>query len=234
MKKWIIVLVAAVMGAQPLFAQNKISWKELLLSPAFQETQTDIDKKLKQALIRQLQAKDATQQQEGQMRAYRVNPQAVVQIRFAPQSYKAINYNKTYSDNCQALLLDNNGTILLNEYCRKALFHTKDKLAFSVDLNNILPGRVLKITNYPRNTIVLKDNYALAVIPLTQSVKEQMPALKSPIFVAKRDRWLVEGKKYIVPFSLGSLFDPKQPQNKRERMSDSLPDHFSAKVEGFY
>lgn len=233
-KKWIFALVIAILGAQPLFAQEKFSWKNILISPAFRETQTDVEKKLKQAVIRKLQAKDTTPHEEDQMRAYQINPQAILHIQFEPQSYKAINYNKEYAENCRAMLLDKKGTVLLNDTCRKALFHTKEKIAFQVDFSSILPGYTLKVSNYPRRSIVFKDNYALANIPLTENLKERLPAIKAPVFVAKRDRWLIKGEKYIVPFSFDKIFDSRQPQDIRRRMSKSLPDYFFAKLEGFH
>lgn len=234
MKKWIIVLIAAVMGAQPLCAQNKLSWKDIFLGPSLHNTQKNVEEKLKQAVIRQLQANDTTPQKNGQMRAYKLNKNNMIRLQFLAESYIPINYNKENAANCRAILLDNKGTILMNDTCRKALFHTKKQVSFVVDFNNLVPGYKLKISHYPKNTMVFKDNYILAVLPIPGDLSAKLPAVSSPVFVAKEDRWLTEGKLYVLPFSLSGLFNPLKDQQSRKKMAQSLPDNFYAKVEGFY
>lgn len=234
MNKWIILTLLCLLGAQSVFAQSKeVSWKELLFGTAYNQTQEDVEKKIEAALIKQLQSADKTPQEEGEIRAYKYSPKAIVNIQFHAPSYVPSNYNKQHAANCQALLLDNRGTLLLNETCRKALYHTKKILYFTVDFSRLLPKTFLQVKNYPRNIILMKDNYALARIPLTYDISKRLPAISAPVFVAQRDRWFTEGEKYILPFSISSLFDRKFPQEKRNRLAESLPEEFSSQVPGF-
>lgn len=233
MKKTCLAVLFATLSVQPLAAQ-KFTWKDLFLTaPAFTQTRQDAQKQVEDALIAKLQEADRRAQEEGELRAYQFDPDAVLRIHIEAPSYVPVNYNRENAANCLALLLDNEGTVLLNETCRKALMHTHEKLTFTVDLGNLLPGRFLKISNYPRRSILLKRNYALAALPLTQAVKKDLPEIKSPVFVAKRERLLGAGKKYILPRPLSTVFDGKTPQKLRERFAKVLPAHFTAQLQGF-
>lgn len=229
MKNWIFFLFVVLFAVQPVFAQRNI-WKEIFTPPAFHETQASVEEKLEKAFIRNLQKSDKKPQAKGQLRAYKFNSKAVLKIQFTAASYIPSNYNKETANSCRGLLIDQQGTVILNDVCRRALFFTKDKLTFIVDFNNVVPGYKIKISNFPKNQLIGKKNYLVAKLPMPQALRNKLPKITAPILVATSGRLLASGDPYLLSFQLNDLFTTKN----QDSLIKMLPNEFYAKAEGFY
>ena len=229
----LLFVLAILLASQTSFAQNNI-WKQIFIPPAFHDTKISAEKKIELAFIRALQKNDKTPQPKGQMRAYNFNNKAVLKIQFTGESYIPSNYDKKAAAACRALLVDNDGTVILNDSCRKALFFTKDKLAFIVDFTNIIPKYKIKVSNFPKNKLISKKNYLVAKLPLPANLKNKLPKIAEPVLVATSGKILASNTPYLIDFSLKELFSPQNAQKEKDSLIKALPKEFYAKAEGFY
>lgn len=186
-----------------------------------------------QLRIADLQAREKVILQEGEMRAFNVNPQAIVHIVFEAASYVPINYKKEYAANCYALLLDDKGTIVMNQNCRMALMHTKKQLTLTVDFSQLLGKKsVYKISFQPKR-FIYKKNYVIGQLPLPSNAAQEMQRIGAPTFVCKDKRLFVEDKPAVLKKQLTILFDNTVEETSKKIFAKALPNYFFTQIAGF-
>lgn len=194
----------------------------------------DNPKQLQEMLAaKALQAREKAYLEEGELRAFNVNSSAVASLKLEAGSYIPVNYNKENAANCHALLLDAQGTVILNHQCREALHHTKTQLIVTADFSNLLGKPAVYQLKFSREGFIYKDNYAIAQIPLPAPVAEKMTALKTPTLVRRDERWFSESKAFVVKKPLSSLFDKALSQEQSKAFAKRLPGFFFANAHGF-
>lgn len=190
------------------------------------------EQKAEQAYIKLLKEHEKVVLEKGELRAFNTDSKYVVQLVFTPSSFVPTNYNREHAANCRAILLDNEGTLLLNWHCRQVLMHPQKLLHFTIKMPRLNPSQDVIVTNFPIKKMVFKRNYALCQVNLPASIRQSLPPVEEPVLV-KKTGFIKASEPQVVKMPLKCLFDASLKAEVRERMFDKLPDFFYAKLHGF-